>query len=384
MWSIFGRMDIVVAANGKIIPSTRTQILASVEMATVTEIAVREGDRVEQGQLLLTLDARLHEFDQLKADGELDSMRLQMSRSVALLRSIETRQLQPLQNVEGIDLNRVRQAEGLLFSQWADWRQRRALLKAELERYHILKPLLKQRVNDYELLSKDGLVAQHALIKERQELLDVEAKIKDVSHRTSLTDAELIRSTHEALNEAARWIASTKVDGSRARVRGELMQIRAPVAGVIQQLAVHTIGGVVSPAQMLMAVVPNEAEMEVEAFIQNKDVGFVHAGQPAVVKVEAFPYTKYGLIEGSVTHVSHDAIDQSRLSDQEKKTMDMNAPLYSLKVLMSESSIQVGSEQKPLMPGMAVTVEVKTGKRRIIEYFMSPLLRYKSESLNER
>jgi hemolysin D len=159
----------------------------------------------------------------------------------------------------------------------------------------------------------------------------------------------------------------------KADTRGKLMKLTSPVDGTIQQLGVHTVGGVVTPAQPMMVIVPRDNALEVEAFVENKDVGFVKAGQDAEVKIETFQYTKYGTIHAKVISVSHDAIND------EKRGL-----IYLARVKMDRSTINVDGSEVNLSPGMAVSAEVKTGKRRVIEYFLSPLLQYGHESLRER
>lgn len=151
------------------------------------------------------------------------------------------------------------------------------------------------------------------------------------------------------------------------------MTLTAPVDGTVQQLAVHTVGGVVTPAQPLMMIVPKDNMIEVEAYVENKDIGFVNPGQAAVVKIETFPLTKYGTIEAKVTHVSNDAVND------EKRGL-----IFPARVNLARSTIQVENKTVNLSPGMAVTVEVKIAQRRVVEYFLSPLMQYKDESLRER
>jgi hemolysin D len=166
------------------------------------------------------------------------------------------------------------------------------------------------------------------------------------------------------------------------------------VDGVVQQLAVHTIGGVVTPGQALLAVVPLDSHLEIEAMVSNRDIGFVHAGQVAEVKVDTFSFTRYGLLHGEVLNVSQDAITRDKPKDNssdktpgsetassEPKGQEMN---YAARVSLERTNMQIEEKRVNLTPGMAVTVEIKTGSRRIISYLMSPLLRYKQESLRER
>jgi len=185
--------------------------------------------------------------------------------------------------------------------------------------------------------------------------------------------AETKRTAHDHWTEESKTAASTHQDAIRAAAHSRLLRLTAPVSGTVQQLNIHTIGGVVAAATPLMQIVPKEKRVEVEAFMENKDVGFVREGQSAAVKIDAFEYTKYGTIQGKVTHVSRDAIAD------EKRGL-----IYSTKIVLDRSSINVEGREIPLSAGMSVNVEIKTGERRIIEYVMSPLLRHKRESLNER
>jgi len=185
--------------------------------------------------------------------------------------------------------------------------------------------------------------------------------------------AETRKEAQDTLNEASRIIADSTQDERRAEAHSELLKLLAPVDGTVQQLTVHTVGGVVPAAQALMQIVPQQSGTEVEAFLENKDVGFVREGQLAQVKIDTFEYTKYGTIPAHITHVSRDAIQD------EKKGL-----IYSVKVALDKTSIQVDGKDTPLSPGMSANVEIKTGTRRIIEYVLSPLIQHGQESLRER
>ncbi len=198
-----------------------------------------------------------------------------------------------------------------------------------------------------------------------------------------------------AINEAQQQINALKADTSSkllaqiadsrnqlATITEELIKARdmndkqilyAPVSGYVQQLAVNTIGGVVTEAQQLMIVVPEEENLEVQVMLGNQDIGFVQSDMPAEIKIHTFPFTKYGLIDATVTHISDDAILDEKLG-----------LVYAMHLKMHKSTIRVEAKDVKLIPGMAVTAEVKTTQRRVIEYFLSPLLRYKQESIRER
>lgn len=185
--------------------------------------------------------------------------------------------------------------------------------------------------------------------------------------------AEFKREQHDNLSKALD--KAHEYSQAVVKTKKQLNQTRltSPVNGTVQQLAVNTIGGVVTPAQALMVIVPTEDYIEAEAMIENKDIGFVKQGQDAAIKIETFLFTKYGLIEGKVQTVSLDAIQ-----DDKKKLV------YATRIRMSRNTMDIEGKLVKLTPGMAVTVEIKTGQKRFIEYFLSPLIQHVSESLKER
>ena len=185
--------------------------------------------------------------------------------------------------------------------------------------------------------------------------------------------SEFQQSKQVELSTTETKVASLVQEVTKAGQKADFQRLTAPIDGVVQQLAVHTVGGVVTPAQELLIVVPQDHPVEVEAQVENKDVGFVKNGQIVEIKVETFPFTLYGTIPGKVLSVSDDAAPIEKVG-----------LIYPTRVSMDRSTIQVEGRQVNLSPGMAVTVEVKTGQRRVIEYLLSPLLKSVKESIRER
>src|SRR5262249_19606263 len=199
------------------------------------------------------------------------------------------------------------------------------------------------------------------------------------------------------LAEAEQKAAQSNEDLVKAEKKMADQILRAPIDGMVQQLALHTIGGVVTPAQALMVVVPADSRIEIEAMVQNRDIGFVHENDPAEIKIDTFNFTKYGLLHGAVLSVSADAIMRDKPQGGDTNASDRNAGgsnrtsepagqelLYAARVVPEKTQIEVEGRMVDLAPGMAVTVEIKTGERRVIEDLLSPPLRYKQESLRER
>jgi hemolysin D len=240
---------------------------------------------------------------------------------------------------------------------------------------------------DLKNLANQNFVSRHLYLEQEQARIEQEGDL--ANQRSRLTEIkaalqeangqrqEMVMSTRRAILDsittAQQKAAALEQEYLKADSRDRLTQLRSPVDGTVQQLAIHTVGGVVTPAQPLMVIVPRDNPLEIEAFVANKDIGFAKPSQDAEIKVETFQYTKYGTLHAKVSAVSHDAINDEKLG-----------LIYAIRVKMHKASIPVEGVEVRLSPGMAVSVEIKTGKRRVIEYFLSPLIQHTSESLRER
>lgn len=401
LWAIFGRIDVVATAVGKIIPNDRTKVIQPMETAVVKAIHVRDGQEVKLGQMLVELDATTAAADSDRLDNEALSARLEAMRAHAMLAALTNGSPPKLGSSSGADAARVVTEQIQLIGQYQEYQARQLQLKSEITRRRaelqatqeqVTKleqtvPIARQRAADYQRLVKENFISQHGYLEREQERIEQEqdlassrAKVNEI--RAALAEAQQQQATLTAetrrqlldqKNLAEQKAASLGQEWVKADQRGRLMRLTAPVAGTVQQLAISTVGGVVTPAQLLMVIVPKENVLEVEAMLPNKDIGFVSPGQDAEVKVETFPFTKYGVLHGKITQVSSDAIQD------EKPGL-----IYSTRVKLAKDTIRVENKIVRLSPGMAVTVEVKTGTRRVIEYFLSPLMQVTSESLRER
>jgi hemolysin D len=225
---------------------------------------------------------------------------------------------------------------------------------------------------------------------QRSKFNETEAAVATIKETRAQTNAEYHRALHDDLGKVEPKAAGLAQDVIKAEQRTKLQALTAPVDGVVQQLAVHTIGGVVTPAQALLVVVPSDSHLEVEAMLSNRDIGFVHPGQDVEVKVDTFPFTRYGLIHGRVVSVSQDAITRDKPAEKAPSLDNTSSEpkgqelVYSARISLDRTQMQVEENLVNLSAGMAVTVEIKTGSRAVITYLLSPLLRYKQESLRER
>ena len=235
---------------------------------------------------------------------------------------------------------------------------------------------------------------QEELGVQKSRLREADAAVAAIRESRAQAEAEYRRSLSDELAKSEQKASGYTQDLIKAEQKTKLQRLTAPVDGVVQQLAVHTVGGVVTPAQSLLVIVPSDSQLEIEAMVSNRDIGFVHPGQEAEIKVDTFNFTRYGLLHGEVVSVSQDAIVRDRQPDRgsrarryaaqdssEPKGQELN---YSARISLDRAVMQIDDRTVNLSPGMAVTVEIKTGTRSVLSYLLSPLLRYQQETLRER
>ena len=381
LWAIFGRMDIVVNGMGKVIPSAYTQTIAAVDTGKIVAVYVHEGQQVRQGDILIELDAGATQADHDKALGELEEYALQLERNLAMLSAIDHKtppalpSLQEMNDQYGItfDSAKWQAAQSHVLGQYTDYHAKSARLLEEIKSAQNTLPLVTQQAESYRRLLATNDVPRNDYLQREQARVQLVGQLQTAKSQLDSLRAEIQRTAHEEIAQARRGVAASRQDIQRYTAITNLYTIRAPINGTVQQLTAHTVGGVAPAAQPLMLVVPLDGPMEVEAFIENKDRGFVYVGQMVEVKVDTFQYTKYGTLSGEVVFVSEDAIEDEKLG-----------LIYAVRIRLHETELNVEGRMTRITPGMSVNVEIKTGDRRIIEYVLSPLLRHTRESLNER
>ena len=402
-WALLGEIDVVVSAPGRVVPGGKVKIVQSPESAVVASISVRDGQRVEAGDILVSLEPTSAEADDVRVMEQLANR----SRELAWRSDLEAWLAQSSDNgiptaqeaylgytvVTDTDMIlQQRQAEIAANLMSLNQKLRanasaRDSIIAERERTEARLEILRERVGAYAALvqTQYGARVQYLEMLEQQTDLESSLPVLEANERKLLSDYRSIEASMLAnksevraknLIEIERLGAESAMLRQDARIsaeRRDRQALRSPVTGTVQELAIHTTGAVVTPAQPLMKIVPEGAVLEVEALLQNKDIGFIRTGQHAAVKVDTFNFTKYGLIDAQVSVISNDAIEEQGVGWVFKTRMQLAA-----------DQILVAGKPVKLSPGMSVMAEIKIGKRRLIEFFLSPLLRYKQESLGER
>jgi len=420
-WAALAKIDIVASAQGKIIPSGRTKVIQPFETGVVRAIRVRDGQSVKAGDVLIELDPTINEAERDHLRSDLIAAQLDVARLTAALGE-STDPLAVFDPPAGANPTQIAMQRQFLASQVAEHRAKllaldrqraqkeaeRATIAATITKLEATIPLLEQKVEvrkylyEKELGSKiiylqdlgDLTSQKQDLLVQKSRLNEADAAVAAITESAAQAKAEYRRTLSSDLATVSQKAAGFAQDVIKAEQRTRLQQLLAPVDGIVQQLAVHTIGGVVTPAQALAVVVPADSRLEIEAMVSNRDIGFVHPDQEAEIKVDTFNFTRYGLLQGRVLSVSQDAISRDKLQDRtneraqgaqtsssEPKGQEL---VYAARVSMDRTQMQVEDKLVNLSPGMAVTVEIKTGSRSVFSYLLSPLLRYKQETLRER
>ena len=402
LWSIFGQVDIVAVAPGRIIVSERTKVIQPLEASVVKKVLVKDGDRVQAGQVLVELDPTMASADKASVQEQLKTQASELMRSQALLQSLSKQELfAPVLHGLQADLIKDPATQAQLQSEWQDIRAKLGKLDAEAVRRQMetatvketiakleaTVPMAQTREADFKRLVEHGYISGHAtqdktrervelerdLSVQRARLLEALSTLRETEQAKAAYRAETLRALSDRQAQATTRHSQLESDHTKAHQREKLTHLTAPVAGIVQQLAIHSVGGVVTSAQPLMIVVPDSAQVTAEVSIANQDIGFVNAGQMATVKLETFPYTRYGTVQARVDIVTADAV-----TDEKKGSY------YPARLTLSHKDMLIDGKRVNLSPGMNITAEIKTGKRRVIEYLLSPVQRAGSESLRER
>ena len=393
LWMYFGKVDVVITARGKVIPRGEVKVVQPLTTGVITEILIKEGDLVSKGQVLMKLDPS-------QIEPELESMKANLMQV-----SLEIERIQAV-------------LADTPFAPMGEYAE--ALVEVQKQIYHSSKQRLidqllikKEQLNqlDEKLASLQKGLSQHSYLagmyKERLARL---SSVRDILSREDYNNAETefknaendraitrhqIEESRAARQQLEEEIAFMKED-ERNRLLSELAEKRrdqlylkanvekstfltarqlivSPVSGYINKLLIHTIGGVVTPAEKLISVVPRDSPLVIKALVESKDVGFVEANMDASVKVDAFSFQKYGIIDGQVEQVARDSLEDERLG-----------LVYEIYVHPQQTTLMVEGQEAPITIGMGVTVEIKTGKRRIIEFFIYPMIKYLDEGISVR
>ncbi len=433
VWAYFGKIDIVAVAQGKLQPTGRVKVVQPIETGRVRQILAENGMHVRQGDVLFELDpaealaeesglrANLASYQaegvrrreairvvrQARADQTEFSPTLPLAFPENVPASIRTREEFVLQG----DLAQLGAALGAFAAQSLQKEAERHRLRETISAEQQLIATLRQRVTIRATLVEKGAGAQTALIDATEtlqtqqgvlatqtgQLAEAEAGLRVIAQDMRKARGVFLAENGQKLADAERQMDDLEQRLAKARARTEHMTLRAPLAGTVQGSSVTTVGQVVMPSEELMRIVPDGSRLEIEAYLPNKDIGFVRPGQTVMIKLEAFPFTRYGSIEGAIVRVATDAIPEPDAQQIEGNPVKVSKAggftggaqrtqnlVFPMSIRPDSENIAADGAIVPLSPGMAVSVEIKTGRRRILEYLFSPLVEVASEAWRER
>jgi hemolysin D len=425
----FSKIEIYAVASGRIQPTGRSKVVQPMQSGRVLAVRVTNGSQVSEGDTLLELDPT-ESAAELEASAQvLGGLRAEIARrktEIALATErrfsmagpvgfdvdidAETRNRQ--QAILEADMGELRATLKSLDSQIAENAARKAALTSTIAQQERLIATLEQRFAISDSVEKEGLESKSNVLDVRQtldrevmtlvtqkgELSKVDASTTSIRTNKEDAIAKFIAQNTQALDSAASKRDEMTQNLVKSTARVGYMRLTAPIAGTVQELAVTTVGQVVSSGQQLMTIVPGVAHIEAEALVLNRDIGFIEPGQPVVIKIDAFPFTRYGTLSGKVVHVSRDSVDSHLASMTANASVTPIAPktdatssvpqlqdlVFPVTVSLMRASMTIDGKDIPLTPGMSATIEIQTGRRRILEYFLSPILETFSDAAHER
>lgn len=397
VWVFIGHVDEIAVAPGKLIPIGYVKTVQAEDKGVVKAIHVKDGQTVTQGQLLLELDTTITAADMARNKKEMAYYRLEIERLTA---EMEERNFTPQKDpdLEDKDINFQ---VGLYQSRLAEYKTKLATAefnvsqsqaslrssRATYDKYVSLYEIAREKEKRIEQLVSENAVSTFTLFDHQEKRLELEHNIASQASEIARLEWAILQSQEAVATikaERNRDITSKMVDDrkqfqaymeevKKAEEKDRLSRIVAPIDGKVSQLAVHTIGGIVTAAQPLLEIVPEDAELQVEAWVANKDIGFIQQGQAAEVKIETFSFQRYGTLGATVVDISPDAVE-----DKEK------GRVYRVLLSLDKNSFIVNDRYAAISPGMTATGEIKIRQKRIIEFFLDPFRQYQSEALRER
>lgn len=368
LWLFFGKVDIVVSARGKVIPDGEIKIIQPLETGVVKGIHVKEGDFVKQGQTLIEIDTSTTQPQLQSLQANLDYINTERQRLKGEI----------VQNAE----NSYTQNE-LAKSAYADLQNQLASKNHEIKRLreeiaNYQKQLTLNLDKERRMKEVEDIISRNDLDKVHSENMDYRSRIASLNQqiREVQKDADYIRTNFRTQNLtqlADRDKQANELEANIKEIEFKKQQqnIVSPVDGYVNTMLVHTIGGVVTPAEKVISIVPADSPLSIKVSVLNKDIGFVKEGMPVQVKIDTFDFQKYGMIEGKVKKVSKDSVED------EKQGL-----IYDVFITPVTQTLRVDGVDQPISTGMGLSAEIKTGKRRIIEFFIYPIIKYWSEAVS--
>ncbi len=405
LWAIFGKLNIIASAEGRLVPKTHVKIVQPADAGIVQEILVNEGELVKAGQVLMRMDTNLAEADEKTIRNDLNLRSLQLRRVDAelsgnplarkphdpddLFRQVESQYHERRQSY----LDSLEQAQEAYKKTQREYESSREVLTKLRE----ITPILKQQADAYKNMGQEGYVPQIQVMDKQRDYVEkaqdlraqestvasLEAAVNQTRKQIDQLASKYRSDLHNERMEAEGQYRKLQQDGVKQAHKSGLLELRAPQAGTVKDIATHTIGTVVSTGTVLLSIVPENEQLVAEVMVKNDDVGFVYLQQRVKVKLAAYPFEKYGMLDGEVTHIGPDASDGNMQQSSDKSAQGQPS-IYKAIVSFKNQMLDAEGEQLKLMPGMQVVAEINQGSRTVMQYLLSPVQKTLYDSGRER
>jgi len=394
LWLFLAKIDIVVTARGQVIPSGEIKVLQPIETGVISSISVVEGEYVSKGEVLMAIDPSVTDTDLDSKLKNLELLNIEVARLTTLIEDKEfnpskissdknliatqkliydTKRLGYHQQIQLV-IEQINQVDYQKDATIQDIERIYEVSKSAIAREKRLlevKDLITQQ--EYETAHKEVIEYEEQTLLRVHELNKLHAKSTELEEQKLLITQDYHNKLLEELTKKGKEAIMLNVEIKSTTFRQSKQHLKSPVDGYVGKLHVHTIGGVVTPAEKLITVIPKNAPLIIKATVLNQDSGFVKQGLETSIKIDTFDFQKYGMINGVVTHKSDDSVDDEKLG-----------PVYEIYIEPKEHFLTVNEEKIFLRSGMSVTAEMKVGKRRVIEFFLYPLIKYLDEGMSVR
>lgn len=424
-WTCLGDIDVVVSAHGHLIPDGHVKILQPLDTGVVRQILIKEGDYVRKGQVLMQIDPSTTAPEMFSLDSNLQYANLEKSRIAAVMqgangfgssgigasglgdsahrlngappfsggpdaesaatqRSLYTAALTKLQRDLSAKESELKRIDSEAEASRIEKEENENMLVADKQKEARMRPVVDIIPKDeYEKVENDILVHTNNIEQETHKLNQLQHQRRQVLEETERIRQEFQESNLKELAVIQKGATETRAKLLEARFKHAKQNIVAPVDGRIDKLYIHTVGGVVTPAEKLCSIVPEATPLVAKVDVENKDIGFIEAGMPVAIKVDTFDFQKYGMLDGAVALVSSDSHNDTE-EGKAPAAAEPKGRVFEVYVKPKKTSLLVDGKTKELAPGMTVNAEIKVGKRKVIEFFIYPLVKYLHEGMSVR
>lgn len=392
LWLFFAKIDVVVSARGKVIPFGEVKTLQPIESGAISAILVKEGQIVKKGEVIMEIDPSVSKSDLQSKQKNLELLNLELARLKALISNkpfVVTSQSTDAIVSQQLMYNAVKngyiQQCQMIYEQTNQVKEQIKGLKSDQNRVSLLlKQTNEKEANlkkildiiakkEYDEVVTRQIEYQEQIKTKEYEISAQQAKLTELQKHLNLTREEYLNKLLGEFTQKNKEVALLKTEVQTALFRTQKQQIISPVDGYIGKLFVHTLGGVVTPAEKLATIIPNGVPLVIKATVLNQDIGFVTKQMPTEIKIDTYDFQKYGMIKGIVSHISDDAIEDEKLG-----------PVYEIIIFPKQLTLHTNNEIYTISSGMSVSAELKVGKRRVIEFFIYPMIKYLDEGLSVR